>query len=47
MFVRIKEILKKYQEMIRYLIIGVLTTVVSLVVKYALLYTVLDAIEAI
>lgn len=47
MFVRIKEILKKYQEMIRYLIIGVLTTVVSLVVKYALLFTVLDAKEPI
>ena len=33
----------KYEEIIRYLIIGVLTTVVSLVSKYALLFTVLDA----
>ncbi len=41
-----KEIYKNYQEMIHYLIIGVLTTIISLVVKYVLLFTVLDAKNA-
>lgn len=40
---KILELYKKYQEIINYLIIGVLTTVVNLVIKYALLFTVLDA----
>ena len=37
------ELYKKYEEVINYLIMGVLTTVVNLVIKYALLFTVLDA----
>ncbi len=38
-----KELFHKYGEIIRYLVIGVMTTVVSLVSKYALLFTILDA----
>ena len=38
-----RTIYQKYGEIIRYLIIGVLTTVLSLAIKYALLFTVLDA----
>lgn len=38
---------KKYEEIINYLIIGVLTTLVSLMVKYALLFTILDPKSAI
>ena len=34
---------KKYKEIINYLIVGVLTTVVSIVVKLGLLYTILNA----
>ena len=44
---KLKELYKKYEEIINYLIIGGLTTVVSLAVKYALLFTVLDAKNAI
>lgn len=33
---------KKYEEIINYLIVGVLTTIVSLVVKWGLLFTILD-----
>lgn len=40
---KILELCKKYQELISYLIFGVLTTVVSLVTKYLLLFTILDA----
>ena len=40
---KIIELYKKYEEVINYLIMGVLTTVVNLVIKYALLFTVLDA----
>ncbi len=40
---QIKEIYKKYHEVINYLIFGGLTTVVSLVTKYILLFTILDA----
>ena len=36
-----KELLKKYSEIIRYLIIGVLTTMVSLGVYYILTLTIL------
>ncbi len=43
---KIKELYKKYEEIINYLIIGGLTTVVSLGVKYALLFTILDAKNA-
>ncbi len=39
---KIKELLIKYEEVIRYLIIGVLTTVVSLATYYILTFTVLD-----
>jgi putative flippase GtrA len=34
--------LKKYQEIINYLIIGVLTTIVSLAIYYLLVYTILN-----
>ena len=43
---KIKEIYFKYKEIINYLIFGVLTTVVSLVTKYLLLFTILDASDA-
>lgn len=43
---RILNLYKKYQEIINYLIVGVLTTIVSLVVKWGLLFTVLDAKNA-
>lgn len=43
---KIKKIYKKYKEIINYLIVGGLTTLVSLAVKYALLFTVLDASNA-
>lgn len=43
---KIVEVYKKYEEIINYLIIGVLTTVVNLAVKYALLFTVLNASDA-
>ena len=42
-----KELLKKYSEIIRYLIIGVLTTMVSLGVYYILTLTVFDPKKAI
>ena len=44
---RIKEIYLKNREVINYLIFGVLTTIVNLVVKYILLFTMLDAEHAI
>ena len=43
---KIIDLYKKYKEIINYLIIGVLTTVVNLAVKYALLFTVLNASDA-
>ena len=39
---KIKELYFKYKEIINYLIVGVLTTVVSLTVYYGLVLTVLD-----
>ena len=39
----IKNLYKKYQEIIDYLIVGVLTTIVSVGIKFGLLFTVLDA----
>lgn len=39
---KIKELYSKYKEIINYLIVGVLTTVVSLVVYYALVFTILN-----
>lgn len=43
---KIIDLYKKYEEIINYLIIGVLTTVVNLAVKYSLLFTVLNASDA-
>ena len=43
---KIKELYLKYKEVINYLIFGVLTTIVSLVVKYLLLFTIFDASNA-
>lgn len=43
---KIKDMYLKYKEIINYLIFGVLTTVVSLVTKYLLLFTILDASNA-
>lgn len=39
---KIKELYKKYEEIINYIIVGVLTTVVSLVSKWILLFTILN-----
>ena len=44
---KIKEMLKKYREIIAYLIVGVLTTVVSLLTYYLCVYTFLDPKNAI
>ena len=44
---KIKDIYSKNKEIINYLIFGVLTTIVNLVVKYILLFTILDAEDAI
>lgn len=43
---KIIELYKEYEEVIRYLIFGVLTTLVNLTVKYLLLFTLLDAKNA-
>ena len=40
---KIIELYKKHEEIINYLIVGVLTTLVSLAVKWGLLFTILDA----
>lgn len=39
----IQDLYKKYKEIINYLIFGVLTTIVNLISKYILLFTILDA----
>lgn len=44
---KIKEIYLKNKELINYLIFGVLTTIVSLATKYLLLFTILDASNAV
>lgn len=44
---KLKEIYLKNKEIINYLIFGVLTTVVSLATKYLLLFTILDASNAV
>ena len=41
-----KDLMKKYGEIIRYLIIGVLTTVISLITYYGLTYTILNPDKA-
>ncbi len=43
---KLKELFKKYQEIINYLVIGVLTTIVSLLTYYLLVYTILDPNKA-
>ena len=43
---KIKELYLKYKEIINYLFFGVLTTVVNLIAKYTLLFTILDATNA-
>ena len=40
---KIKSVYQKYEEIINYLIVGGLTTVISLAVKYGLLFTILSA----
>ena len=44
---KIKELYKKYKEIINYLIFGVLTTVVSLVIYYGSVYTFLNPENAV
>lgn len=44
---KVKKIYKKYEEVINYIIVGGCTTVVSLVSKYLLLFTVLKASDPI
>lgn len=46
MIEKMKDLYLKYKEIINYLIFGVLATVVSLGVKYLLLFTILDASNA-
>lgn len=41
-----KKLIKKYRELIMYLIFGVLTTLVSLLIYYALVYTILNPTKA-
>lgn len=43
----LKALYHQYEEIISYLIVGGLTTLVSLVTKYALLFTILDAADAV
>lgn len=43
---KIIKIYKKYEEVLNYLIIGALTTLVNLITKYLLLFTILDAKNA-
>ena len=43
---KIIELYKKYEELVNYLVMGVLATVVNLAVKYGLLFTILDARDA-
>ncbi len=44
---KVKELYKKYEEIIRYLIVGVLTTIVSLATYFICVHTFLDANNAI
>ncbi len=46
MFKKLMSIYKKYEEIINYIIVGGLTTVVSIGTKWLLLFTVLDAKNA-
>ena len=42
MWKKIKKLMQKYEEIITYLIVGVLTTIVSLVIYYGLVLTMLS-----
>lgn len=44
---KIKKLYKKYEEILNYLIVGVLTTLVSLAIYFILVHTFLDAKNAI
>lgn len=44
---KLLKLYKKYEELVNYLIVGVLTTIVSIGVKYGLLFTILEASSAI
>lgn len=46
-FKKYAKLYKKHEEIINYIIIGGLTTLISLIVKYGLLFTILDAKNAI
>ena len=46
-FKKYSKLYKKHEEIINYIIIGGLTTLISLIVKYGLLFTILDAKNAI
>lgn len=46
MFKKVLDLYKKYKEIINYLIFGVLTTIVNLVIKYILLFTILNPTNA-
>lgn len=43
---KIKDLYKKYKEIINYLIFGILTTIVNLIIKYILLFTILNPANA-
>lgn len=47
MIKKAKKLYKKYDEIINYLIVGVLTTIVSLIIYYGLVYTILNPQNAI
>ncbi len=42
MIISMKKLYKKYEEIINYLVVGVLTTIVSVGVKWGLLFTILN-----
>jgi uncharacterized membrane protein YfhO/putative flippase GtrA len=44
---KIKKLYKKYEEIINYLVVGVMTTLIGLIVYYALVYTILNPENAI
>lgn len=43
---KLLKLYRKYEEIVNYLIVGVLTTIVSIAVKWGLLFTILDAKNA-
>lgn len=44
---KLKELYNKYKEIINYLIVGVLTTLISLLVYYSLVFTILNPQDAV